>query len=235
MYNFSIKVNDKNDERLGFKNIEVNDSYFKTPLYKMGANELEDECDALIESFTKIVIFESVIPVCDYEAYKALYSNAHILKIENIKVDVSALGAPVDFEALKKIIALGEAYSIKTVFEVTAERFEEFNYDTYMQIRTGATGVIYNPIEFVKLHKNPFLSSLYKAKYKDDVVALRICDMLYDTLIPTHIEKGHSEVKECASCLLARSYKGYFSFYKYGDDIDVKDAAKEFAFALQNM
>ena len=234
MYNFSIEVCKNNCDNFGIKNLELCDGYFGAPLADMSPAQLEDARVSLIKSLSRVVLYTAQTPVSQYESYVKFFRNAHLIGAENVKLAYSAVEGAGEDE-IRRVIAIAEAFSIKVLFELEAENIEKFGFEQYAAVRSDATGLIFNPNEFVKLHKNPFLSVLYKTKYKDDVVILRVCDMLYDSCHPALPEKGNSEIKECASSLLSRSFKGYFSFGKYGEDISVSEVIDAFANALCNM
>ncbi|MBQ8868805.1 MAG: hypothetical protein IJ027_03690 [Oscillospiraceae bacterium] len=234
MYNFSIEVGKNNADSLGIKNLEVLDGHFGTPLSKMTPAEVEDTRVALIKSLNKIVVYTAYESVKDYETYVQFFRNAHLIGVENVKLATKAIDGATNDE-IQEIIKIGAAFSIKVLFELESESFEKYNFDWYKEIKGENTGLIFNANEFAKMGKGAFLGILYKSKYKDDIVVVRVCDMIFEGQKPAPIEKGNAEIKEVASCLLARSYKGYFSFTKYGENISVPDAVDAFTNALCNM
>lgn len=234
MYHFSIALDEKNHECYGIRNLEVTDGYFGTPLSRMDGGQVEDIRDMLIRKLSRIVLYTVDMPVCEYDAYVRFFRNAHLIGVENVKLAYTAIRGAQD-ESVRKVLAIAEAFSIKVLFELEAAHMESFGMEQYVALRSENTGLIFNPNEYVKLHINPYLGTLYKLKLKDDIVILRVCDMLYDSLIPTLPEKGNSEIKECASNLLTRSYQGYFSFSAYSDQFPVGDVIGAFTEALCNM
>ena len=232
MYNFSIEVGKNNADSLGIKNLEVLDGHFGAPLSKMGPAEVEDTRVSLIRSLNKIVVYTAYESVKDYDAYVQFFRNAHLLGVENVKLDLSAIEGASDEEILE-IVKIGAAFSIKVLFEI--EDFENHGFDWYLSIKNENTGIIFNPIALAKIGKGAFLGNLYKAKFKDDIVVVRVCDMIFEGQKPVLPEKGNAEIKEVASCLLARSYKGYFSFTKYGENISIPNVVDAFTNALCNM
>jgi len=233
MYNYSVEYA-KGGKTYGFKNLEVEETYFGKALYDLSPAEIEDERRALIKSTNKVVLITSNLCACQYDKYVVFFRNAHLLGIENVKLSFEAV-KKATAEQIKKVIEVAAAFNIKVLFELMADSMDKFSFEQYAEVRSEATGLIFNPNEFVKLHKNPFLGVFYKTKYRDDVVILRVRDMLYDSLTPMPIEKGNAEVKEIASILLCRSFKGYFSFGKYGDDISVESVIDAFTNALCKM
>lgn len=233
MYNYSVEYT-KNGETYGFKNLEVEENYFGKALYELSPAEVEDERAALIKSTNKIILITSNLCPCQYDKYVLFMRNAHLLGIENVKLSFDAVKC-ASAEQISEVIKIAAAFNIKVLFELMADSMDSFGFEQYAEVRSENTGLIFNPNEFVKLHKNPFLGVFYKTKYRDDVVILRVRDMLYNSLKPMQIEKGNAEVKEIASILLCRSFKGYFSFGKYGDDISVESVIDAFTNALCNM
>ena len=234
MYQYSIAIGENNKDTFGIKNLELCDGYFGKPLALMSPAEVEDARNYLIKSFCKVVLYTVSMPVSQYDSYVQFFRNAHLIGAENVKLAFDAIDG-ADNAQILQVIKIADAFGIKVLFEIEASASEKFGFEQYKALRSDATGLIFNPNEFVKLHQNPFLTVLYKSKLKDDIVFLRVCDSLYDSNIPMLPEKGNSEIKECASNLLSRSFKGYFSFTKYGDDIAVGDVMDAFVNALCNM
>ena len=232
MYNFSIELCKNNKDSLGIKNIEVLDGHFGASLFEMTPAEVEDTRTSLIKSLNKIVVYTAAKSVKDYADYVQFFRNAHLIGVENVKLDLAAIKGATDEEILE-IVKIGAAFSIKVLFEI--EDFENYGFEWYMSIKNDNTGIIYNPNALAKIGKGAFLQNLYKAKFKDDIVLVRVCDMIFEGQKPVLHEKGNAEIKEVASCLLARSYKGYFSFTKYGENISVPDVVDAFTNALCNM
>lgn len=236
MYHFSIALDNIDQERHGIQNIELVDGCFGAPLWQMSGNQIEDLRNLLIKSLTRIVLYTVELPVSEYESYIKLIRNAHLVRVENIKLAYPAI-AGVDDESIRRVIAVADAFSIKILFEPEAEHMEETGIERYVRLRSDATGLIYNPNEFVKLQKRPFHDVLYKSKYKYDIRFLRVCDMVYDTYAPMLPEHGNAQIKECASNMITWSFDGYFSFAPYGNatngkDIAVADAIEVFTYAL---
>lgn len=185
----------------------------------------------LIKSLTRIVLYTVDLPVTEYDAYVKTITKAHLLGVENIKLSHAAIADAAD-EEICRVIAVAEAFSIKILFELDAEHMEIFGFERYAKLRCEGTGLIFNPNEFIKLHQNPFNGVIYKSKYKDDMVFLRVCDMVFDTLEPKLPEHGNAQIKECASNLISRSFKGYFSFTPYGEGIEITEVIDAFINAL---
>lgn len=236
MYRFSIQKNNARYDTSEISNIELVDGYFGKPLISLDNDELEDSRKQLINDLQRIALYTVDIPVSDYEAYCELFNRAHLLKIENIKISLCALGACSDRDAagLKPIIELARCYGIRILFEPDG-LYPNFTFELYGRLRTRETGLIFNPLSFVKLGKNPFLKVLYKNRYKDDIVFLRVNDGLYSDGTPVLPECGNGEIKECASALLSRSFDGYFSITEYIDGYSAEDVLKAFKSTLIEM
>jgi len=216
MYKFSIALNRENSENYGIQNIELTDGCFGAPLWQMSGSQIEDVRCALIRSLRRVVLYTTDLHVSEYEKYVVFFRNAHMIQAENVLLTYEAIKG-ADNDAIREVIRIAEAFSIRVLFKLEAAHIEEFGFERYGELRGDRTGLFYDPCEFVKQKIQPFRGVLYKNKYKDDVVFLRVGDMLFDSHEPMMPEKGHAQIKECASVLLIRSWKGYISFAEYGD------------------
>ncbi len=234
MYRFSIALANQNDERHGISNLELTDGCFGAPLWELSPEQLEEIRDRLIYELSRVVLYTVSLPVREQEKYVRLLRAAHLLNVENLHLTYAAVEGASQ-EEIQAVIRMAEAFSIRVLFCIEAAHIEQFDFEAYRALRGENTGLIFDPSEFVRLHKCPFLSVLYKLKFKDDIVFLRVNDMLYDSLTPMLPEHGNSEIKECASNLLVRSFSGYFSFAKYGDEIDLSEVISAFCSALCNL
>lgn len=235
MYKFSIKLNDKNADACGISNIEVKDGFFGQSIAEMDGRCVQDGRDWLIYNMKRIVVYTVSVPVDCYDAYVRILQNARALGVEAIKICACALGECSDktAEYLGEIFKIAQAVGMKIAFEPKA-KYPDFTLEFYSKIRCEVTALIYNPSEFVKQNKNPFLQVLYKSKFKEDIILLRVNDRLYNGEY-TMTELGNSEVKECASALLARSYSGYFSFEPYLENVSTKKIIDAFLETLTKM
>ena len=235
MYKFSVKLSDKNTDACGISNIEVKDGFFGQPISKMDGKCVQDSRDWLIYNMKRAIVYTVNIPVDCYDEYVRALQNARALGVEAVKICACALGDCSDktAEKLSAIFEIAQAVGVKIAFEPKAE-YPDFTMDFYGKIRCDVTRLIYNPAEFVKENKNPFLQVLYKSKFKDDIIILRVNDRLYNGGY-TMPELGNSEIKECASILLARSYEGYFSFEPYLENVSVKKIIEAFLETLTKM
>ncbi len=231
MYKFSIALDDNNSETYGITNWELKDGYFGAPLAAMTPDQIEDTRNLLLRKMVRIVLYSVQMPVSDYAAYVQFFRNAHLLRVENVQLCFDAIKDATDGE-IRKVIAIGEAFSIKILFGLEAAAMEKFDLARYSALRSPNTGLIFDPNEYVKQHINPYLGMLYKMKLKGDIVFLRVCDMVYDSLTPVLPEQGNAEVKECVSNLLSRSFGGYFAFRSYGKEVPLPAVIDAFTNAL---
>lgn len=231
MYHFCIALDEKNNDCYGIKNLEVADGYFGAPLSQMNGDQVEDLRDMLIRKLSRIVLYTVSMPVSDYDAYVRFFRNAHLIGVENIKLTYSAIDGAEE-AAIRRILAAAESFSIKVLFELQEDGFA---IEQYVALRSENTGLIFNPNACIQHGVLPYTNILSKSKYADDIVVLRVCDMLKETVQPVALCKGNSEIRECVSKLLARSFKGYFSFSTYSEDISVSDVIGTFAEELCNM
>jgi sugar phosphate isomerase/epimerase len=231
MYNYSVAVDGLESQSFGINNIELKDGCFGAKLANLTLCQIEDIRNKLISYMKKIVLYTAAMHVSQYERYIQFFRNAHLLNIENVKIEISAFDDETGLKELSKIIEIAAAFDIKVLFEPDTS----FSFDTYKQIKSSGTGIIFNPLKFVKAGENPFLTVLYNNKFKDDIVFLKVNDGLYNDSRPVMLEEGNSEIKECVSAMLARSYKGYFSFEDYMQDNSVSHVIRQFSDILFNM
>lgn len=232
MYKFSIALQKPTDETYGIANLELCDGFFGKRLADLNGSETEDIRNNLIEKRQRIVLYKTDMPLSDTDAYIRFFRRAHLLQIENVSIDLHTIGGPENFPLLAEIIDMARGMGIRLVLEPIAD-CPFLDFDVYKEIASEATGLIFSPIEYLPAGKRPFLQVLYKCKIKDDIVFLRINDGIMHTAEPTPIEEGNAEVKECASNLLVRSFKGYFSITNYCGDIP--DLLRRFTNTLKNL
>jgi len=187
-------------DTLGIKNIEIDKSYFGKDIGEFDGAELVSARESLIDSLERIVLYTADGDMSD-KACEELFVNARILNVENI----SFRSAPASGWAIAKKLA--RACNITLLFET----YKGFDFEEYASLRSEDTGIIYNPLEYVKGGKGAYFAALYKNKFKDDVKMLRINDGIIATGEACLPEHGNGEVRECVSTLLSRCYDGYFS------------------------
>lgn len=216
MFKYSIAIQNINDETYGIDNLELCDGIFGKPLYLQNGEETEEIRNLLITKRQRIVLYSTDMPLSSLSDFAAFFRRAHLLDIENIKLVTPFTAA--DAENLAAVIDMARGMGIRLLFEPTKEN--GMTFDSYREIRTPDTGLFLNPMEFVRQGKMPFRGNFYKAKVKDDVRFVRMVDgiMGTDTVVP--LEEGNSEVKECLSVLLARSYDGYVSIGREYADME---------------
>ena len=233
MYRFSIALNAQNDKTYGIQNIELTDGCFGAPLWELDGNRLEDIRNDLILNMRRIVLYSTDLPVSEYEHYILFFRKAHLLNIENVHLTYAAMDG-ADDDSIRKIIVLGEAFSIRIVFLYEYAHLDAFGVERYAALRSENTGLIFDTCEFVPKRINAYRQMLHTYRYRNDVLFLRVHDVLFDTLEPKLPLHGNSEIKDAASGLLARGFKGYFSFIPYGN-FPMQDIIQAFCALLCNM
>ncbi len=189
-----------NGDTLGIRNIEIDSTYFGKGLEAMSGAELVAARESLIDGLEDVILYTAEAGMSDKEC-EELFVNARALNIENI----SFKGAPESgWDYVKK---LSRACNIKLLFETYAG----YDFAEYAALRDENTGIIYNPLEYVKEGRGAYFAALYKNKFKEDVRILRINDGVIGEGKPCLPEHGNAEVRECVSTLLTRCYEGYFS------------------------
>jgi|GEM_PF-1398416 len=233
-------------------NIEINDCIDGKKITELNGEEIEKIRNVLIQYNKKIVLLSCNTDVSYYEYYKTVFRQAHTLGVENVKVGIdldcccyddtsSCAGRCCSDDTenscfqklamhLKKIIKLGESYGIGVLMENNSS--VSFTHDiefTGISKEFGLEGIqlVFNPLEYVRLKKHPFFHVFYNSKLKSSILFLRINDGLYVDGSPTFPGEGNAEVKEMASAMLARGFKGYFSFSPYfGSNMDIEQQAE---------
>ena len=189
-----------NSDTMVIKNIEIDKTYFGKGIDKMNGADITAAREKLVYSLERIVLYTAEGGLSDAEC-EALFVNARLLNTEFISFE----SAPASGWGIAKKLA--RACGIKLLFETYAG----FDFDEYAALRDENTGIIYNPLEYVKAGKGAYFAALYKNKFKGDVKILRINDGVIGDEKPCLPEHGNAEVRECVSTLLSRLYDGYFS------------------------
>ncbi len=197
-----------NGDTLGIKNIEIDNTYFGKGIEAMSGAELVAARESLIDGLEYIVLYTAEAGMSDKDL-EELFVNARVLNIENI----SFKGAPASgWDYAKK---LSKACNITLLFET----YKGYDFNEYASLRDENTGIIYNPLEYVKEGRGAYFAAFYKNKYKDDVRILRINDGVIGASGACLPEHGNAEVRECVSTLLSRCYDGYFSVCAVNGDL----------------
>lgn len=175
MYNFSMLLDNqifKNPEKrievlnnFLINNIEINEHIDGKKITELNGEELESIRNLLIKYNKKIVLLNCCTNISDYEHYKRIFRNAHMLGIENINVRYSENSYNENsysennyleyFEIhLKKIIRLGKSYGIRVLIENnnTAPFTNDIEF-TRICKDSGIDDIqiIFNPFEYVRL------------------------------------------------------------------------------------
>jgi len=229
MYNFSIQLDDNSTYfHYGISNIELKDGFFGLWLRDFNDEQLKKRRETLIKSMQKIVIYSVKVPVVDYEQYEKMLKNAYALKVENIKISLSAIRSSSDetLEALKKIIEKAKEYGIKILFEASSNH-SFFDFDVYKKIRSDATGLIFSPLEYIKMKKSP-VEVLKACDVLEDICFIRANDGTLDSGAPSLPGKGDADISACAKYLLDNGYKGYFSFADYSNSFLISEIIRRY-------
>ena len=215
MYQFSIALENLQSCTYGISNWELRDGFFGADLAEMTPGQVEDARDLLIRKLSRVVLYTTDLHVAEYAAFVRFFRNAHLLGIVHVCLSSAALAGATD-EQIKAIIGIGASFSIGVLFQMEAESMDAFNFDRYAQLRAENTGLVFSPNAFIKAGIRPYTQVLSKTKFAWDIRFLRVEDLQQDPQMPVALLKGNSELKECASKLLTRTFHGYFSFAPYG-------------------
>ncbi|MDF2714802.1 MAG: hypothetical protein K0R28_1727 [Paenibacillus sp.] len=236
MFNFSLRVEERTAaglaeqietcSELQIPNMEINDDVGGKLIAELTGGELETYRNMLIEHHKKIVLLNGSKPAADFGYYKKLFAKALLLQAENVKVTVSGheAEAEAEIEALRRLVHAAKAYGIGLVIENDSRSpYSDDRSMTalYSRIKDDNTAIVFNPLEFVRTKAHPFFHIYYNSKLKGYVRFLRVNDGLYKDGTAVLPGEGNAEVKELASILLKRSYKGYFSFTPYMAETDL--------------
>jgi sugar phosphate isomerase/epimerase len=230
VFNFSIKVDERAAaglsqqielcSELQIPNLEIDDEAGGQPIAELTGSELERCRSLLIEHHKKIVLLNGSKPAADYDYYKKLLAKALQLQAEHIKIPAIGLEADgeAETEALCRLVQAAKAYGIGLVVENDSRTILSDDRGMtafYGRMKDVNTGIVFNPLEFVRRKVHPFFHAYYSSKLKGDILFLRVNDGLFADGSPVLPGQGNAEVKELTSILLKRSYKGYFSFTPY--------------------
>jgi len=201
MYKYCMRIssisNCRKAAELGIYNIEAD-----LPLESYTPDDMEDLRDLLIDNGMRIVLLTSKIPSDDIDGLRKLFVNAHLLNVENIRLNI-----PSDYAA-----KLSDSLDISLVFENDEEAVKA----------VSGSSLVFDPTEYVSQKLHPFLHTFTQSHLKSRVKFLRIKDKLYDGT-PTAPGIGSAEIKELVSILLSRSFDGYFA-------LEEADAAEALAY-----
>lgn len=241
MYNFSIFVDDSIAPdlagkiqlcgRLQLGNMEIGDKLEGQYIADMNGRQLEALRGQLIWNNKKLVLMNLTRPVSELEYYKRLFRKASILGVEYVNLVIGNEETDNesfirDFAALCKT---AEAYGLFLLIENRADGFlsdDKAVAAFYGRIKTGNTGLIFNPLEYARIKSHPFFHEFYNSRLKNKIKFLRVNDGLFIDGRPTLPALGNGEIKELASILLSRGFKGYFSFTPYMEGMDEGEYVK---------
>lgn len=238
MYNISVRIFDEDSlefkdqleslNEFGIHYIEIDDHIDRIELINMNGEQIERYRNMLIDYNKKIVLLHSTINSFDLKKYHLLFKNAHLLKVENIKLCYNN-NEPntIKLSELEEILKMGNSYNIRCLIENNAQYFDLNalnNTKLFSIYKDYSFGLIFNPLEIVKQKAHPFFHVFYKCRYKNSIAFLRINDGLYVDGSSVKIGEGNAEIKAIISALFARNYNGYLSIeshYQSGADDNI--------------
>lgn len=236
MFNFSMLVDDRIAAGLEHKinvcselllsHMEIDDKLGGKSLTVMNGEELETVRSLLIRNHKRIVLINGTEPVTDFDYYRKLFARAFLLHADNVRVRADVFGTSQEdiAAAIGKLCPVAKSYGIGLLIEndaLSPLADDRSMTVLFKQIRTEQTGVIFNPLEHAKKRVHPFFHVFYNSKLKGDIRFLRVNDGLFVDGTAALPGEGNAELKELASILLSRSYKGYFSFTPYLPNTDI--------------
>lgn len=222
MYNFSVRPRKSalTDQILAAQqlligNLELEDSWDGCPLDAMDSEQLEEARSLLIDACQKVVLLRCSVPMEDKERLQRFFQKARLLNAQAVRMECSGY---TDFSRLlsdfTQASRTGQAYGIQVCFENSADSLlnSRESVEWFYQRLEYPAGWIFNPLEVVRTGHHPFFHVFYTTRLKNQITVLRINDGLYQTKAACLPGQGNGEVKEMASILLARSFRGCFSF-----------------------
>ena len=214
---------------LGFGLVEISED-----LSAVDAQTLESCRRQLVLSRKRIALLDSPVPVADHDAYRYVLRHAALLGIDRVKVPTCGLSSP---EPLREVCRMGRAYGIRILLENEGEgplSTEPGLSELLRSLGPESAGWILDPLGLVRQRLHPFFQVFYHSRLKNDIALLRIRDGRFEDGAATLPGQGDGEVKELVSILLARSFRGPFSFAPEGPGLDPEDC-RESLHAFQDM
>ena len=234
MFNFSIKMDHhlgasleeqiEACSRLLINNIEIDG----TNLAELSGREIESMRNLLIQKNKKIVLLD-----CDFTHYNVdqinlLFRKAHLLSVENVNITRWQAGESENVAALESLLAevmpIARSYGIGVTLEnrrASSLSDEVAIAALFQKFKEYLPGLVFNPMEFAAEKRHPFFHVFYNSRLKPCICFLRVNDGLFINGSPALPAEGNAEIKELVSALLARSFKGYFSFHPYLPEMDI--------------
>ncbi|MEA4888641.1 MAG: hypothetical protein VB070_04155 [Clostridiaceae bacterium] len=205
-----------------FGNLEFDWSFAGRPFDQLSGDENERCRCLLLETNKKIVLLNCPVPPADQAAYRQILRQAYWLGVENICVPAASAG---DLEAIRNISRMGRPYDIGIVIEPKGESElgDVQALRSLFRALGNDTGLIFNPLTYVRQQMHPFFHVFYQSNFKNQIRFLRVNDGLYHDGSPVGLTEGNAEIKELASILLSRSFKGYFALSPYLPDLTLPE------------
>lgn len=169
-----------------------------------------------------------VDPSDSFENNGAAVKNQHVSSIAELLKIGKSYGIGVVFENNRKSPAGSENELAALFAMLSAENSEKVKWLDAprlldKQLAEYNPGMVFNPLEYAAMKKHPFFHVFYNTRLKPAIRFLRVNDGLFGDGRPTLPGQGNAELKELVSALLARSYKGYFSYVPYMKENGLED------------
>ncbi len=221
-------------------NMEADDEIGGVKLVETKGELLEKYRRLLIRYNKKIVLLNTSLAPGDIDGFKVLFRKALTLGVENIRVNPcmsppedknaasgeNALSPGTVAENLEAVCRIGKSYGIGVLVENKADTYfsmESSIAAVFRKMGGHKPGWIFNPLELAKNRVHPFFHIFYNSRLKSSISFLRINDGLFTDGRPELPGQGNAEIKEMTSALLARGFKGYFSFIPYFEGMRIED------------
>lgn len=222
--NFEDKLNSILE--LKVHNIELTEQ--ELDISQMDIMQLCSIRDLLIDYGCGISLYEARLIPTERKKIEDIFKRAHILGVKNVLLIFDS-GIEEIVENLEYALRVARSFNIKLLLENSSSgalwgpeelnKLKQFTDD-------DAFGLIFNPLEFVKIRKHPFFHVYYGSRLKNSVSIIRFNDGLFADGQPTTPCCGNGELKELISISLSRSFDGYISVKNYTQNSSLKENIK---------
>lgn len=209
--------------QMNFSNIEIDNFVEGYDLTDTSGKFIENMRRQLISNNKNIVLINSSHSIEDYEYYRVLFRKALAVNAWAIKITIPDAGEELE-GMIRPLAMLAQNYDIRLLAENNAESYlanDQSITKIYKNIGSEFFRFIFNPLEFVRTKRHPFFNVFYGSRMKNSIDFLRINDGLFVDGSPILPGEGNAEIKEMASILISRGFKGYFSFTPYAGQLDM--------------
>lgn len=212
--------------RLLVSEIELDAGFAGRSLADLTGREIERVRSMLIQTCKRIALLDCDAEGLDAERAGLLFRKAHLLGVEHVNFAPTPGGLPALEGALAAALPAARSFGIGVTVENRRSSCLAKEPDIAALLRRfGQYGpeLAFNPLEFAAEKTHPFFHVFYNSRLKGAVRFLRVNDGLFaggGSALPA---EGNAEIKELASALLARGFRGCFSFHPYLPGMGIRE------------